>query len=252
MTITEFRPACPRLSRRCLPDRRPWAGRLAENRSRCEHCRKWLDRVPILRPSSKSSKNAPDFSFERRRSREALAGRRARRSRARAARRPGRGRRRDPRPETYPQGPRRFQAADRRSQREELFDDHPEARRSPSSFASGSAETHRPHRHPQGEPRGDAPRRLRPAAAPRLALADGRDVPPGLALRGPGGGQGRPALAVDRRRLDRRQGDARPDDGDAAARCHIGYGFDVHMGYATERHRAAIELARRPCRGCTA
>ena len=74
----------------------------------------------------------------------------------------------------------------------------------------------------------------------------------GPCLRRPGAGQGRPALAVDRRRLDRRQGHARPHDGEAAARSDRDYGFEVHMGYATERHRAAIEVARRRARGCTA
>jgi ribonuclease HII len=75
--------------------------------------------------------------------------------------------------------------------------------------------------------------------APRFALADGRDVPPRLPC---------PAEAVVR-------GDQRSQSIAAASivakvtrdrmmaqtgRCHRQFSFGVHMGYATERHRAEI------------
>ncbi len=74
---------------------------------------------------------------------------------------------------------------------------------------------------------------------PRLALADGRDVPPGLPC---------PARALIR-------GDQRSQSIAAASivakvmrdrmmsgcgQAHIHYGFEAHMGYATSRHRTAI------------
>jgi ribonuclease HII len=75
--------------------------------------------------------------------------------------------------------------------------------------------------------------------APRMALADGRDVPPGLPC---------PAEAVVK-------GDQRSQSIAAASivakvtrdrmmaqagRVHTKFGFGVHMGYATARHRAEI------------
>jgi ribonuclease HII len=75
----------------------------------------------------------------------------------------------------------------------------------------------------------------------RLALADGRDVPPGLPC---------PGRALIR-------GDQRSQSIAAASivaqvmrdrmmvGCgghHAGYGFEAHMGYGTARHRTAIEL----------
>ena len=112
------------------------------------------------------------------------------------------------------------------------------------SVASVCADGIDAHRHPQGEPGSDAPGAA-PACrcAPQLALADGRDVPPGLACAGRGAGQGRPALAVDRRRLDRRQGDARPDDAAAAADADSRYGFEAAYGLrdgAPSRRRSSM------------
>ncbi len=76
---------------------------------------------------------------------------------------------------------------------------------------------------------------------PRLALADGRDVPPGLPceckalIKGDQRSQSIAAASivakVTRDRMMR--GCGRADER---------YGLEVHMGYATERHRAAIEL----------
>jgi ribonuclease HII len=75
--------------------------------------------------------------------------------------------------------------------------------------------------------------------APKLALADGRDVPPGLPCPGEAlvkGDQRSQSIAAasivakvmrDRMMTGCGQIDAR-------------YGFEVHMGYATARHRAAI------------
>jgi ribonuclease HII len=75
---------------------------------------------------------------------------------------------------------------------------------------------------------------------PRLALADGRDIPPGLPC---------PARALIK-------GDQRSQSIAAASivakvmrdrmmsgcgEVHIHYGFEAHMGYATERHRLAID-----------
>ena len=74
---------------------------------------------------------------------------------------------------------------------------------------------------------------------PAMALADGRDVPPGLAC------PGRAVVKGDRRSQsiaaasivakvmrDRMMAHAGACDGR--------YGFELHMGYATARHRAAI------------
>jgi ribonuclease HII len=75
--------------------------------------------------------------------------------------------------------------------------------------------------------------------APKLALADGRDVPPGLPCLGEAlvkGDQRSQSIAAasivakvmrDRMMTGCGQTDAR-------------YGFEIHMGYATARHRAAI------------
>ena len=75
-----------------------------------------------------------------------------------------------------------------------------------------------------------------------LALADGRDVPPGLPCEGQAlikGDQRSQSIAaasivakVMRDRMMQRLRPGRPRR----------YGFEVHMGYATERHRAAIEV----------
>lgn len=74
---------------------------------------------------------------------------------------------------------------------------------------------------------------------PLLVLADGRDVPPGLACPGRAvvkGDQRSQSIAaasivakVMRDRMMARAG-----------ACDLRYGFEVHMGYATARHRAAI------------
>ncbi|MHB2265451.1 ribonuclease HII [Aliihoeflea sp. PC F10.4] len=75
---------------------------------------------------------------------------------------------------------------------------------------------------------------------PRLVLADGRDIPPGLTCDGKAvvkGDQRSQSIAaasiiakVTRDRMMTR-----------TASIHVSYGFDVHMGYATVRHRTAIE-----------
>ncbi|MBX3583741.1 MAG: ribonuclease HII [Rhizobiaceae bacterium] len=77
--------------------------------------------------------------------------------------------------------------------------------------------------------------------APRLALADGRDVPPGLPcdckalVKGDQRSQSIAAASIvakvmrDRMMQGCGQADAR-------------YGLEIHMGYATARHRAAIEV----------
>lgn len=76
---------------------------------------------------------------------------------------------------------------------------------------------------------------------PLLVLADGRDVPPGLACLGRAvikGDQRSQSIAaasivakVVRDRMMQRVG-----------ACDLRYGFEVHMGYATPRHRSAIEV----------
>ncbi|MCO5083172.1 MAG: ribonuclease HII [Rhizobiaceae bacterium] len=76
---------------------------------------------------------------------------------------------------------------------------------------------------------------------PMLALADGRDVPPGLPCPGKAlikGDQRSQSIAaasiVAKVMRDRMMcGCGRADQR---------YGFEIHMGYATERHRAAIHL----------
>jgi len=79
------------------------------------------------------------------------------------------------------------------------------------------------------------------SVTPRLALADGRDVPPGLCCPGQAlvkGDQRSQSIAaasivakVTRDRMMERCGLADQR-----------YGFEAHMGYATERHREAIVL----------
>ncbi|MCO6392059.1 ribonuclease HII [Aliihoeflea aestuarii] len=75
---------------------------------------------------------------------------------------------------------------------------------------------------------------------PKLVLADGRDIPPGLTCDGKAvvkGDQRSQSIAaasiiakVTRDRMMTR-----------TASIHVSYGFDLHMGYATARHRTAIE-----------
>jgi ribonuclease HII len=81
--------------------------------------------------------------------------------------------------------------------------------------------------------------------APRLVLADGRDIPPGLAC------EGRAVVKGDARSLSiaaasiiakvmRDRMMARADS------AYAGYGFAIHAGYATAVHRNAIETLG-PC-----
>lgn len=79
------------------------------------------------------------------------------------------------------------------------------------------------------------------SVAPRLALADGRDVPPGLPCPGRAlikGDQRSQSIAaasiVAKVMRDRMMAGCGQTDGR--------YGFEVHMGYATVRHREAIGL----------
>lgn len=76
---------------------------------------------------------------------------------------------------------------------------------------------------------------------PKLALADGRDVPPGLPCEGRAlvrGDQRSQSIAaasiVAKVMRDRMMA--------GCGRVHVQYGFEVHMGYATVRHRTAIEV----------
>lgn len=75
--------------------------------------------------------------------------------------------------------------------------------------------------------------------APKLALADGRDVPPGLPCPGEAlvkGDQRSQSIAaasiVAKVLRDRMM--------TGCGRTDARYGFEIHMGYATARHRAAI------------
>ncbi|WP_183827735.1 ribonuclease HII [Aquamicrobium lusatiense] len=75
---------------------------------------------------------------------------------------------------------------------------------------------------------------------PKLALADGRDVPPGLPCLGRAlvkGDQRSQSIAaasiVAKVMRDRMMADC--------GRIHAHYGFEIHMGYATARHRTAIK-----------
>jgi len=77
------------------------------------------------------------------------------------------------------------------------------------------------------------------ALAPVFAITDGLDVPPGLPCPGEAyvkGDQRSYSIAaasiVAKVMRDRMMGHC--------GTRHIGYGFEFHMGYATERHRAAI------------
>jgi ribonuclease HII len=77
--------------------------------------------------------------------------------------------------------------------------------------------------------------------APRMALADGRDVPPGLTcdckalIKGDQRSQSIAAASIVAKVMRDRmmQGCGKADQR---------YGLEIHMGYATERHRSAIEI----------
>lgn len=75
---------------------------------------------------------------------------------------------------------------------------------------------------------------------PKLALADGRDVPPGLAC------AGRALIKGDQRSQSIAAASIVAKVMRDRMMCGCGshhqhYGFEVHMGYATVRHRTAIE-----------
>lgn len=87
------------------------------------------------------------------------------------------------------------------------------------------------------------------ALAPAFAITDGLDVPAGLPCPGEAfvkGDQRSYSIAaasiVAKVMRDRMMG--------VCGSRHSAYGFEFHMGYATERHRAAIR-SRVPARGCT-
>lgn len=76
---------------------------------------------------------------------------------------------------------------------------------------------------------------------PKLALADGRDVPPGLPcagralIRGDQRSQSIAAASIVAKVMRDRMMSG-------CGRTHVHYGFEMHMGYATVRHRTAIEI----------
>ena len=77
--------------------------------------------------------------------------------------------------------------------------------------------------------------------SPLLALADGRDVPPGLPcegralIKGDQRSQSIAAASIIAKVMRDRMISCCPDRNER-------YGFHLHAGYATERHRAAIDL----------
>ena len=82
--------------------------------------------------------------------------------------------------------------------------------------------------------------------SPRLVLADGRDVPPGLAC------EGRAVIKGDARSLSIAAASivakvTRDRMMNRAESCFPGYGFSAHVGYATAVHRQAIATIG-PCR----
>lgn len=77
------------------------------------------------------------------------------------------------------------------------------------------------------------------SVAPRFALIDGRDVPPGLPC------EARALVKGDQRSLSIAAASivAKETRDRMMSRCatvHSRYGFEIHMGYATARHRTAI------------
>jgi ribonuclease HII len=74
---------------------------------------------------------------------------------------------------------------------------------------------------------------------PRLALADGRDIPPGLPcacralIKGDQRSQSIAAASIVAKVMRDRMMSG-------CGQVHIHYGFEAHMGYATPRHRTAI------------
>ncbi|TIW37790.1 MAG: ribonuclease HII, partial [Mesorhizobium sp.] len=76
---------------------------------------------------------------------------------------------------------------------------------------------------------------------PKLALADGRDVPPGLPC------EGRALIKGDQRSQSIAAASIVAKVMRDRMMCGCGshqahYGFELHMGYATVRHRTAIEM----------
>ena len=142
--------------------------------------------------------------------------RRRRRGGARAAGGPGRGRRRDPQPAAHSGRAQRQQAADagcpRRALRRDSSDQHGLGRR-------GADLDHRRAQHPPRQPLGDAPGDAWASASrPTMCWSTGTSFPKGLPCQGEAVIGGDALIALDRRGLDRRQGDARPDVRDHALR----------------------------------
>ena len=79
---------------------------------------------------------------------------------------------------------------------------------------------------------------------PDIALVDGND-PPDLPCDIETIVKGDARIAFDRRRLDRRQGGARPHD-ETARRPLSAYGFGTNVGYGTAVHLSAL-AAEGPC-----
>ena len=65
-------------------------------------------------------------------------------------------------------------------------------------------------------------------------------MPPALAAAVEGDRRRRRQVPLDRRRLDRRQGHARPDHG-RHARDYPGYGWEHNRGYPTPEHIRALD-----------
>ena len=212
LSSKESRPALPPAADGAFPDRRPnrpgrTCGELEPMRASPQHGSPAFRFSAPLRVRRKAGLLRRTEGDRRR----AVAGRGPRRGRPRTARRAGRGGCRHPRSEAHSQEVSTIRSGFRRSQREALF---PVILRKAlgvsvasvcaegidrSDIRKASLEAMR--RALAGLPvtaRHGARRRTRRAARPDLRL--------------PGAGPGRPALAVDRRRVDRRQGHARPHD----------------------------------------
>jgi ribonuclease HII len=234
-SVQPLPPGCERR----LPDRRPNGPEgLAENRDRCEHCRNMARALPDSPPLFDLALK-PDFSFEKKAIRAGLwpvAG----------LDEAGRGPLAGPvvaaavvlNPKRIPKG---LDDSKRLSmqQREALFEAILK-----TAFGIGVSSV-----CAEGIDRSDIRKasleamRRALAALPltaRLALADGRDVPPGLGcdckalVKGDQRSQSIAAASIvakvtrDRMMLGCGRADQR-------------YGLEIHMGYATERHRTAIE-----------
>ncbi len=141
-------------------------------------------------------------------------GRRHRRGRPRTLGRAGRGRGGDPQSRAHPRGAQRLESPNARGARGSLRRDH---RHLAGVGGDRARQADRPHQHPPGEPVGHALGLSRARRADRRRADRRQHHTQALPMQGARRDRRRRAVAIGGRRLDRRQGHARPADGEAFA-----------------------------------